>query len=453
MKYKLSKYIHIIQNSEILNDNTIIYSTRTGISIEIKSKLYAKISEIKLDDIPNNILVKLIQMEVYVPDGTDELQEILTNNIEANVDKDKRVLSYTIQPSGNCQLGCHYCGQLHTNKTMNNDVLNQFYDRISKKCEELKDTIQTLHITWYGGEPLTGLSSLSGLSVKLIELAKKYKVFYSSKIITNGLNLKYTLFEKLVNDFRITDFQITIDGMKDFHDKRRMLKSGEDSFDIIVKNIQNIVQSELYRENKKVNINIRCNVDSENKDNVLDFIDFLKENEILPHASFYIAAIHDWGDNKATLKGISIQDFADLEIDVYFKLHEINCLTRKTIVPERTTFPCMVVSQTSEVFDAFGNVSTCWEVPYTPAYDNTKYYSGNITKEDNVSTKDAPMRNWFNEIPTNDSWCKSCKFLPLCGGACPKEWYHGTPACPSFKFNIDDRILLQRYLNENSEMV
>lgn len=448
MNFKVSKYIHIIQDQEILNDNTIIYSTRTGISIEIKNTLYQKIIDLSFDEIPSSILAKLIQMEIYIPLEENELDEILTNNIHSNNDKDKRVLSYTIQPSGNCQLGCHYCGQLHTNKTMSDEVLNQFYDRIEKKCEELKDTIKTLFITWYGGEPLTGLSSLSVLSNRLIKLAEKYNIFYTSKIITNGLNLKYSLFEKLVNDFRISDFQITIDGMKDFHDKRRMLKSGENSFDIIIKNIKTIVQSELYIKNENVNINIRCNVDSENKDNVLDFIDYLNDEGIMPNASFYIAAIHDWGDNKATLKGISTQDYADLEIEVYMKLHELKNLSRKTLVPDRTEHPCMVVSQTSEVFDAFGNVSTCWEVPYTPAYDNTKYYSGNIMKDENVSTSNAAMRNWFNEIPTNDSWCKSCKFLPLCGGACPKDWYHGTPACPSFKFNIDDRLLLQRYLNE-----
>jgi uncharacterized protein len=55
------------------------------------------------------------------------------------------------------------------------------------------------------------------------------------------------------------------------------------------------------------------------------------------------------------------------------------------------------------------------------------------------------MRHWYDEIPTNDSWCKSCKFLPVCGGACPKSWYEGNPACPSFKFNIDERLMMKKY--------
>lgn len=447
MNFKLSKYIHIIDNPEILDLNAIIYSTRTGISIELSKTILDDIVALNFSNIPDEIIAKIIQMEVYVPLNEDEMQEILIANKLFVSDDDKHTLTYIIQPSGNCQLGCHYCGQLHTNKVMSQEVLDLSYQRIIQKCNEMDD-IKAMHITWYGGEPLTGMSALSKLSSKLISFANERNLKYSSDIITNGLNLKYSLFEKLVIEHKITNYQITVDGMKEFHDKRRMLKNGEKSFDIIMNNIETVVKSDLYKNDAL--INFRCNVDSENKATVIDFIDYLQERDILSYVSFYVAPIHDWGDNKATIKGISKQEFADFEIEVYMKLFEYDGLKSKTIVPERTKKPCMVVSQTSEVLDAFGNVSTCWEVPYTPYYDDSIYYSGNITKELNVSTKDAHMRNWFDEIPTNDSWCKSCKFLPLCGGACPKDWYEGTPACPSFKFNIDDRILLQRYINNQN---
>jgi uncharacterized protein len=28
----------------------------------------------------------------------------------------------------------------------------------------------------------------------------------------------------------------------------------------------------------------------------------------------------------------------------------------------------------------------------------------------------------------------------LCGGACPKHWEEGVTPCPSYKFNIQDRL-------------
>lgn len=448
MKFKLSKYIHVLEDEDILAEHVILFSTRTSVSIEIKRELYEHIKNIEIHRIPDSILAKLIASEVYVPQDEDELQEVLTANIQDINNQDRYILSYTIQPSGNCQLGCHYCGQKHLNKVMSQEVLDLSYDRIIKKSTELKDTLKEINITWYGGEPLTGLSALTEFSSRLIKYCDENNLKYSSNVITNALNLKYSLFEKLVQDCRITNYQITVDGMKEFHDKRRYLKNGNESFDIIIQNIKNIVNTELYKE--KAHFNIRCNVDSENKTNVLSFLDYLEEENILKNVSFYLAPIHDWGDNKATIKGISKQEFADLEIEVLMKLMEKDTFLKKDIVPPRNTKPCMVVSQTSEVFDAFGNVSTCWEVPYTPYYENTEYYSGNMLKDSNVNSENTIMRKWFSEIPTNDSWCKSCKFLPLCGGACPKDWKEGTPACPSFKFNIDDRLLLQRYVNETS---
>lgn len=446
MKFKLSKYIHVLENEEILFDHVILFSTRTSVSLELKRELYEHIKNMELDNIPDHILTNLISSEIYVPEDQNELQEVLDTNILDIKYQDSYVLSYTVQPSGNCQLGCHYCGQKHLNKVMSKEVLDAAYERIIQKSEELITTLKEISITWYGGEPLTGLSSLTEFSRRLIDYCTVNNLKYSSNVITNALNLKYSLFEKLVNNCHITHYQITIDGMKEFHDKRRYLKNGNESFDIIINNIKNIVNTDLYKE--KAHFNIRCNVDSENKHNVLDFIDYLEEENILNNVSFYLAPIHDWGDNKATIKGISKQEFADLEIEVLMRLMERNTFLKKDIVPPRNTKPCMVVSETSEVFDAYGNVSTCWEVPYTPYYENSEYYAGNMMKDENVSSENTVMRKWFSEIPTNNSWCKDCKFLPLCGGACPKDWNEGTPACPSFKFNIDDRLLLQRYINE-----
>ena len=38
--------------------------------------------------------------------------------------------------------------------------------------------------------------------------------------------------------------------------------------------------------------------------------------------------------------------------------------------------------------------------------------------------------------------CNVCKFYPLCGGLCPLALLEKTPRCPSFTYNMDDRIFL-----------
>lgn len=444
MNFRLSKYIHTIEDPETLKDNVIIYSTRTGTTLEIVNGVFQSLKDGEIEKVNADIIASLISAEILVPEFEDELTSVLLKNKAEIANTDSRILSYTIQPSGNCQLGCHYCGQKHTSSVMSNKILDLTYERIKKKVDDLSSTLKELQITWYGGEPLTGLSAIRNFSPKLISLSEEHALNYGAKMITNALNLKYSLFDELVLKHRITDFQITVDGTKEFHDKRRYLKNGNESFNLIINNIKTIVNSETYQ--KYANINLRCNVDSDNKSNIFEFIDYLEGEGILEHVSFYISPIHDWGDNKATIKGVSKEEFAELEIEVYLALLDKKSRFKPRLIPQPNSRPCMVVSKTSEVFDAFGNVSTCWEVPYTPYYDNSEYYSGNLLKDETVSTEKAIMRDWFDEIPTNESWCKTCKFLPVCGGACPKDWNEGTAACPPFKKNIEDRILLQRIL-------
>lgn len=450
MNYKLSKYIHVSQDKEIFENISFLYATRSGVAVEIQSEYLDFLKNGEFSLVPVPVLDRLIDIEAIVPDDENELSVVLEANKKHIKDVDSKHLSFTIQPSANCQLGCHYCGQSHVKETLNDATADLVYDRIASKIEKFKDTAQSILINWYGGEPLTGLSSLKKLSARLIQLAKDNNIKYSAYMVTNGLALKPSLFEELVNEHFVYGFQVTIDGTEEFHNKRRMLKNNNESFKYIFENIENIVTSEFYKTSKG-RVLLRCNVDGENRANILELIDLLQERDMLNKVRFSVSPIHDWGDNGATkINGIKKEEFAKFEVEVFMALDKYGCFNSGKdhgLIPGRNKAPCMVVSGESEVYDAYGNVSTCWEIPYTPFYEKSDYVAGSLRVDKNLSTEHAPMRHWFDEIPTNDTWCKSCKFLPVCGGSCPKNWYEGTPACPTFKFNIDDRIFMKKLFN------
>jgi uncharacterized protein len=115
----------------------------------------------------------------------------------------------TIQPSANCQLGCHYCGQNHTKHYASEPVIDKYHERIEYLLSQ-KNDYKGLSITWYGGEPLTGYSSILKASEALIGLAERNKIHYVSDMITNGLSLKPSLFKELVLKCKVTNYQITI---------------------------------------------------------------------------------------------------------------------------------------------------------------------------------------------------------------------------------------------------
>jgi len=441
---KISKYHHVAMDEGLFPEHCFVLSTRTSSVLKLKNEQWEALKEQRLDMVSEDIVMQAVEAELLVDTDCDELRYVLDENIADTQDTDRTRLSYTIQPSAYCQLGCHYCGQEHVKKTMDGSVSSRVFERLETSVRNNPE-LKSLHVNWYGGEPLTGLSCIRELSPQILRLCKERSIEYSAHIVTNGLNLKFDLFQELVRDHHITSYQITIDGDEEFHDTRRMLKNNGPSFAIIYNNVKNIVSSSFCKDGK-AKINIRCNVDSGNKSNVIPFIDKLHADGMLGKVGFYVSPVHDWGDLKASeVHGIGKEDFADFEIEMFLKLMEHGVLDTTTIIPARTKTPCMVVSGTSEVMDAYGNVSTCWEIPYTPCYDHSDYYSGNLLTDAAVDSTNAPMRNWFNEIPDNASWCKNCNFLPMCGGACPKNWKEGTSACPSFKLNMDDRIFLKYY--------
>ncbi|SEP41544.1 radical SAM protein [Mucilaginibacter sp. OK283] len=447
MEFKLSKYVHISKDDDVLPDAFYLYATRTGAAIELETKYHDDVLQENWKALPLKVIDTLMLAEAIVPVEQNELDYVLTSNKENIKDNDKKFLSFTIQPTANCQLGCHYCGQQHVKKVASTETNDAIYNRIIGKVLAIQETLQSLSVSWYGGEPLTGLSSIEQLSKQLISYCDNNNIFYSASIVTNALALKMSTFKTLVSKYKITSFQITIDGTAEFHDQRRMLKTGAPSFDIIFNNVKEIVHSDFFKDNK-ADINIRCNVDAQNKDNIITLLEMMHEHGILDKVGFNTAPIHDWGDNGASqINGISKDDYAQFEIDVLLKLHSYGLLRRGRLIPLRNYNVCMVANSQSEVYDAYGNVSTCWEVPYTPVYDNTEYYAGNLHTNPNIDSTKVIMRDWFNEIPTNDSWCKGCKFLPVCGGGCPKHWNSGSAACPSFKKNIDERLFLSKFVS------
>jgi uncharacterized protein len=179
------------------------------------------------------------------------------------------------------------------------------------------------------------INNIRYLSKKLISLAKEKGLNYNSNMITNGLTLKPMIFEELVRDCLITHYQVTIDGTKEFHDKRRFLKNGNESFTHIYNNIKQITNSPFYA-NHKATILIRSNIDAENKDDTFELIEMLNKDNVLSKINFDVEQIHDWGDNKATqVNVLTKEEFAQFEIDVFLELIKYKKSDNMYVLPKR----------------------------------------------------------------------------------------------------------------------
>lgn len=126
-------------------------------------------------------------------------------------------------------------------------------------CEQLRNK----NILLYGGEPLLAENR------KIIEyiLYEDKKRGYKFKVITNGYDLDS--FIDLLSPKLINDIQITIDGTKDYHNKRRVHYKELPTFDKIIANIRLALAT-------NIKISVRVNNDNKNLDDFLSLKEYFK---------------------------------------------------------------------------------------------------------------------------------------------------------------------------------
>ncbi len=420
------------------NDH-LIYSSRTGECIVLKEENYAQYINDDFDSLPEEFLDKLIDFELIVPFAENELKSVIDENETSVAESD--VLYQVIQPSGNCQLGCGYCGQVHSKKELPTEYDENLLKRIKFKLLA-NPNYSVLQIGWFGGEPLMGLQTMRRLTPRLLELCEEHNLTYSAKVVTNGLSLKPKVFLEVTQELKVSSFEVTLDGTAEYHDNRRFVKSGEKSFDLIFKNLKGIFSLPDY-DTMGVGISMRCNVDSSNFEGVTPLLEMLYANGMHKKLTgFYVAPIHSWG-NEAHLVSLEKQEFATREIGWFIEQYK-NGFT-PALLPKRKKEVCMVVDPNSELFDAFGNIYNCTEVSQVPVYENTEYLLGNLKfVDDTVKFENKPFTDWNQTVlkGEKDYPCTTCNMLPVCGGSCPKSWDEGIVACPSSKHNIEDKLVL-----------
>ena len=181
------------------------------------------------------------------------------------------VLSLIIAPTSDCNFRCIYCYEKDSIKhpPMSLEVQDSIVDFVKQKSK----TIKRLRVTWYGGEPMLCFEIIKKLSFEMIEICRENNIDYAAGIVTNGYFLTPENCKEFI-DLKIMSMQITLDGDKEYHDSRRILKDGRGSFDKIIHNLQTIKGILPYK------ISIRINVDRENEKAIAHFLELLKKEEI-----------------------------------------------------------------------------------------------------------------------------------------------------------------------------
>lgn len=410
-------------------DSYICFNTYTGALVVFSKKEYTE----NADHLPTLSLSILAELGIIVPEQIDEKQEWYKKYRQGK--KDTSILDLTIVLTLKCQFNCIYCFEGEKNNLV---LTNKTSNDIKKFIESRSGQFQTLHITWFGGEPLLGMSRLKELSSFFIDFCQKQNIKYYADITTNGYALTLSRCHQLINNCSVKRFIITIDGTAAIHDKRRPLKNGEGTFEVIWRNIATLL-------NIGADVTIRITVDKSNSNHIKDFIDLIANSEFSKRVNIVFVKTIDYSFTPMNIHNTiyTYDEFAKIEMELIKYAHLQGILSYKT--PR----PCPLggcLRKGDIVIGTEGEIYKCLDT-----IGEKEWIVGHIT-----DASDLPDVSWYQDWlswePSKSSDCKDCKLLPLCNGGCPHNALflskkHGADdQCPDWKLNYRNQI--QLYVEE-----
>ena len=284
-------------------------------------------------------------------------------------------------------------------------------------------------VTWYGGEPTEAIDSIVYLTMHLKPICK-----YSASIITNGYNLDKLL--PIIDDLMITSAQITIDGARQSHNKTRILRSGQNSYDKIMDNINAAIQKK-----DDMNIYVRMNI---TKQNSTEYADLYKEirSRFGSRVILYPAFVHDYNN---TCSNNTCFECAEEKSSFLTDLYETHGIYTNELLISRRNKGCGVQSQSSFVIGPEGELYKCWHhIGMSDKVIGNILAPNIITDIDRYATYTLENDNLF------DKDCHECVLFPSCTGGCVDMRNLKQDYCMVAKSNLEKFIELQFMYNSQN---
>lgn len=380
-----------------------VYNTASNCLLKIDKNTFdfiEMVSVSSIDDVtpfPVEIAKELKSQRIITTEEEDNeiVDAIRMKNIVSSYDTD--VLGLTIAPTLSCNLSCPYC--FETNKpagVIDYETCDKIIGFIKRYCKAKK-----LYLTWFGGEPMLCPDKIRYLLGKIIKL-DTIELAYQD-IVTNGTLLTPENWN-LFRDYHFNSVQVTLDGKKETHDKKRFFNSGLGTFDKIISNVKTFVG-----EFPDVEISIRVNIDKTNSNEFIDVFKFIAQEFCgKKNINVYPGVIKNCGAKTSNSVFLNNADVANL-----IESHVAEGIGIK--FPQHRLTSCGASCLYSYVIGPRGELYKCWED------------IGNEKREIGcVYSRDFSNPALFNKYMLygsrySSTECQKCSVLPICTKDCPHD--------------------------------
>ena len=408
---KFSRY----QINTNINNRYILFNTYNSAIIELDKQTYNKY---KLAKKTNNYSLfttqelEILMSEKFIvsaDEETDKEREITDTYFKSKISNGSSV-KIDIGITNKCNFHCSYCFENGNRDTYQNKMDETKFKNLFLQLKEYVNTcldtgIKNVKIVWYGGEPSLEFERIIEINKYFSDYSKKRNFTYSNIIITNGFSISKNFLSQLKKQ-NIQYIQITLDGLKDYHNARRNIDNKTDSFSIILKNIKKLIES-------KTEVVIRINIDKNNSLNILKLIDFLYE--YFDHDSIGKYLFIALGRVFGSLSSYTHEEYADIYSNIFKKANKLGFIKEFIDCGVVTAFCTAETNNLNVIMDYDGNIYKCWNDIF-----NKKNIIGNVYSK---NKPESPIQKIYMddlslENVNNGNWLK-CEMIKFCGGLCP----------------------------------
>lgn len=413
----------------------LLYSARTGALVSVAGpqaqpvidELCGAPSPVGLGLYPRELRNDLVEGGFVVPEGFDELAAIRTAYWRA---RRATPMVLTITTTMDCNLGCYYCYEDRTGDALSLCDVDSIVAMTESRL--LASGKRSLHVDWYGGEPLLNLQFLEAASEALQSLCRRQRVGYAASVVSNGTCWPDDV-EGFVGRHCIGQVQVSFDGLPANHNRRRHFRSGRDadgrsSFELIVALVDRLVTC--------VAVDLRINIDRGNQ-NDLDGLLTLFESRGWFGGRYPVtvqpARLSAYSERSEFMREaqLSLEEFDTLRT----KMRQCvggRVRVEESEVPDQYPYPrnsvCAALADASVVAGADRRLYRCGLQVSEPERAVGAIESRSTNGQallpiiDRTETAHDEQLTWWEQFdPTVQPTCSACSFLPVCWGGCPKK--------------------------------
>ena len=389
-------------------------------------------------------------------------------------DRNPQVLNLLVKPAGSeCNLNCTYCYYLekeklypgHDGRFMSDELLEKFIREFFASQES-----SVVRFDWHGGEPtLLGTDTFR----KIGRWQKKYA---SGRQVVNSLQTNGTLLtHEWANFFREHGFLIgiSIDGPRHVHNRYRLDKAGEPTFDRVIQGIELLKQHE-------VEFNTLSVVNDYGSEFALETYQFLKS---IGSRYMQFSPVVERIDSTAGPDGLSLvapgtSGAAGLapwsvDADAYGRflcdifdewvLNDVghcyvitfDAVLAKWCGVEPANCAFADICGGGPAMEANGDVYMCDHFVYP------EYLLGNLnsTSLTDMLVSERHLHFGMDKQDTLPAYCRRCEYVSICAGECPKHRIAKAPdgepglnyLCPGLKLFYDHAAPYMDYMKQQYE--